>query len=159
MIAQLVKNHLQYRRHKFNSWVGKIGWRRDRLLIPVFLGFPCCSSGKESACNAGDLDSIRGLGRSPGKGKGYPFQYSGLENSINCKVHGVTKSWTRLSHFHFGFHGWLREYTQNRLSRLKSQFDFCSYVTAGKTLSISACTFTHLKNGENCLPHQVCVEN
>ena len=51
------------------------------LPTPVFLGFPCGSAGKESACNVGDLDSIPGLGRSPGEGKGYPLQYSGLENS------------------------------------------------------------------------------
>jgi len=65
------------------------------------LGFPCGSAGKESACNAGDLDSIPGLGRSPGEGKGYPLQYPGLENSMDCIVHGVTKSPTRLSDFHF----------------------------------------------------------
>ena len=45
------------------------------------LGFPDSSVGKESACNAGDLGSIPGLGISPGEGKGYPLQYSGLENS------------------------------------------------------------------------------
>ena len=59
-----------------------------------FLGFPCGSAGKESACNAGDLGSIPGLGRSPGEGKGYPLQYSGLENSMDYIVHGVAKSWT-----------------------------------------------------------------
>ena len=58
------------------------------------------SAGKESTCNVGDLGLIPGLGRSPGEGKGYPLQYSGLENSINCIVHRVTKSWTRLSDFH-----------------------------------------------------------
>ena len=57
-------------------------WRRDRPHTPVFLGFPCGSAGKESACNAGDLGSIPGLGRSPGEGKGYPLQYSCLENSM-----------------------------------------------------------------------------
>ena len=51
----------------------------------------------------GGLFSIPGLGRFPEEGKGYPLQYSGLENSINCIVHGVTKSWTRLSDFHFHF--------------------------------------------------------
>jgi len=56
------------------------------------MGFPDGSAGKESACNAGDLGSISGLGRSPGEGKGYPHQYSGLENSLDCKVHGVAKS-------------------------------------------------------------------
>ena len=74
---------------------------RDRLPTPVFLGFPCGSAGEESACNAGDLGSIRGLERSPGEGKGYPLQYSGLENSMDCIVHGVTKSRTRVSDFHF----------------------------------------------------------
>ena len=64
---------------------------------PVFLGFLCDSAGKESACNAGNLGSFSGLGRSPGEGKGYPLQYSGLENT----VHGVAKSWTQLSDSHF----------------------------------------------------------
>ena len=80
LIAQLVKNPW---RPCFNSCVRKIRWRRDRLPIPIFLGFPCGSAGKESACNVGDLGSIPGLGRSPGKGKGYPLQYSGLENSMD----------------------------------------------------------------------------
>ena len=57
-------------------------------------GFPGGSAGKESNCNAGDLGSIPGLGRSPGEGNGYPLQYSGLENSIDSIVHWVTKSWT-----------------------------------------------------------------
>ena len=51
----------------------------------------------------GDLGWILGLGRSPGEGKGYPLQYSGLENSMDCIVHGVAKSWTRLSDFHFDY--------------------------------------------------------
>ena len=61
------------------------------------------STGKESACNVGDLGSIPGLGRSPGVEKGYPLQYSGLENSMDCIVHGVAKSWIQLSEFHFHF--------------------------------------------------------
>jgi len=61
------------------------------------MGFPCGSADKESACNVGDLGLIPGLGRSPGEGKGYPPQYSGLENSMDCIVHGVTKSQTQLS--------------------------------------------------------------
>ena len=64
------------------------------------LCFPCGSAGKEFSCNAGDLGLIPRLGRSPGEGKGYPLQYSGLENSMDYIVHGVAKSWTRLSHFH-----------------------------------------------------------
>ena len=58
------------------------------------MGFPHSSVGKESACNAGDPSSIPGLGRFPGEGKGYPLQYSGLENSMDCIVHGVAKSQT-----------------------------------------------------------------
>ena len=65
---------------------------------PVFLSFPCGSAGKESACNSGDLGSIPGLGKSPGEGKDYPLQYYGLENFMNCMVHGVAKS---QSDFHF----------------------------------------------------------
>ena len=49
----------------------------------------------------GELGSIPGLGRSPGEGKGYTFQYSGLENSMDCIDHGVAKSWIQLSDFHF----------------------------------------------------------
>ena len=60
-----------------------ICWRRDGLPTPELLGFSCDSAGKESACNAGDLGSIPGVGRSPGEGKGYPLQYSGLENSMD----------------------------------------------------------------------------
>ena len=52
-------------------------------------GFPGGSGGKESTCSAGDLGSIPGLGRSPGEGKSYPLQYSGLENSMDCRIHGV----------------------------------------------------------------------
>ena len=58
--------------------VGKIPWKRDRLSSPVFLGFPCGSADKESACSAGELGSIPRLGRSPGGVKGYPLQCSGL---------------------------------------------------------------------------------
>ena len=65
------------------------------------MGFPCVSAGKESACNVRDLGSIPGLGRFPGEGKGHPLQYSGLENSKDYIVHGVAKSQTRLSDFHF----------------------------------------------------------
>ena len=64
------------------------------LPTPVFLGFPCSLADKESACNVGDLGLIPGLGRAPGEGKGYPLQYFGLENSMDCIVHGVTKSRT-----------------------------------------------------------------
>ena len=68
------------------------------------MGFPGGSAGKESACNEGDLGSIPGLGRSPGEGKGYPLQHSGLENFMDCIVHGVAKNQTQLSNFTFSFH-------------------------------------------------------
>ena len=61
---------------------------------------PCDSAGKESACNMGDLDLIPGLGRSPGEEKDYSLQYSGLENSMVCLVHGIPKGWTWWSDFH-----------------------------------------------------------
>ena len=70
----------------------------------------CCgchvrgSANKESTRNAGDLGSIPGLGRSSGKRKGYPLQYSGLENSMDCLVHGVKKNWTQLRDFIFICH-------------------------------------------------------
>ena len=70
----------------------------------MWRGFPCGSAGKESTCNAGELGLIPGLGRSPGEEKGYPLQYSGLENSTDCIVHRVTKSQTRLRDFHTSLH-------------------------------------------------------
>ena len=72
LIALLVKNLPECRRPRLDSWGRKIRWRRDRLPIPLFLGFPCGSASKESTCNVGDLDSISGLGRYPGEGKGLP---------------------------------------------------------------------------------------
>ena len=108
LIAQLVKN-LHTMKETLVRFLGREGhWRRNRLPTPVFLGFPCGSSGKQSACNVGDLGLIPGLGRSPGKRKGYPFQYSGLENSMDCiVVHEVAKldttEWLSL-HFKTGIY-------------------------------------------------------
>ena len=85
-------------------------WKCNGLLLWVVQGFPCGLASKESACSAGDLDSIPGLGRSPGEGKGYPLQYSGLENSVDCIVQGVTKSWTRLSDFDFCFINYAKDF-------------------------------------------------
>ena len=90
------KIHIFRKIHRF----GKIRWRRDRLPIPVFLGFPCGSAGKESACNVGDLGSIFVSGRYPEKGKA-------THSSILAWripwiiVHGVAKSQTQLSDFQF----------------------------------------------------------
>ena len=95
---------LQCRRSQFDSWVGKISWRRDRLPTPVFLGFAGGSVGKETFCNAGDLCLAPGLGGSPGEGSGHPPQYSCLENSMDRAawqviVPGITKSQTQLGDF------------------------------------------------------------
>ena len=83
LVVQLVKKPPAMQ----ETWIQFLGWEdpleRDRLPTPVFLGFPCGSAGKEATCNAGDLGSIPGLERSPGEGKGYPSQYSGLENSMD----------------------------------------------------------------------------
>ena len=82
--------------------VNKFGFYIEGSWEPftIFNGLcPCGSADKESACIVGDLGSIPGLGRSPGEGRGYLLQYSGLENSMDCIVHGVTKSWTQLIKF------------------------------------------------------------
>ena len=88
-MAQLVKNPVGKWETLFDSWVVKIRWRRVMLPTPVFLGVPGGSAGKEFACNAGDLGLIPGLRRSLVEGKGYYI------------VHGVPKSWSQLSNFHF----------------------------------------------------------
>ena len=97
LVVQLVRIHLQCRRPQFDSWAGKFPWWRDRPPTPVFLGFSGGSDGKESTCNAGDVGSVPGLGRSPGEGHGDPLQYSCLENPMDggawrAAVHGVKKS-------------------------------------------------------------------
>ena len=76
---------------RFLGW--KIPWRRERLPTAVFLGFPSDSSGKESACNAGDLGSIPGLGRSPGGGHSNPLQYTCLENTYEQRSLAGCSPW------------------------------------------------------------------
>ena len=76
------------------------------------MGFPGGSDCKESACNAGDPGSIPGSGRSPGEGNGNPLQYSCLGNPTDREawqaiIHGVAKSWTQLSNFHFWSDFWI----------------------------------------------------
>ena len=85
-------------------------WKYVHIILLILFGlaffwgcFPGSSAGKESACNAGDLSLMPGLGRSPGEGKGYSLQYSGLANSIDYTVHGVAKSRTQLMTFTFFF--------------------------------------------------------
>ena len=99
LVAQLVKNLPEIQ----ETLVQSLGWKdplkRVRLPMPVFLGFPGGSVGKESACNARDLGLIPGLGRTPGGGHGNPLQYSCLKNPMDrgawqAAVHGVEKSET-----------------------------------------------------------------
>ena len=95
---------------------------------PLFLnslamnGLPCGSAGKESARNAGDLGSIPGLGRSPREGKGFALHYSGLEHSMDCIVHRVAKSRTRLRAFHFRL--WTGKFSLNFSFRFSFFFNF-----------------------------------
>ena len=92
---------LQCRRPRFDSWVGTIPQRRNRLPTPVFLDFHGGLVGKESVCNVGDLGSIPGLGRPAGGGHGNPLQYCCLENphwqrSLACcspGSHSVEHDW------------------------------------------------------------------
>ena len=96
LVAQLVKTTPVV----WKTWVQSLGWKdpleKEKAIHSSILGFSCGSAGKESACNAGDLGSVPGLGRSPGEGKA-------TRSSIFWPVHGVAKSWTRLSNFHFHF--------------------------------------------------------
>ena len=121
-MAQRVKTALAMRETPFDPWVG-IHWRTDRLPTAAFLVLPGGSAGKESACNGEDLGSIPGLGRSPGGGNGSSLQYSGLENSMDCIVHGVAKSRTRLSdsHTHTQTHIFTISAKKKRLEYYESQ--------------------------------------
>ena len=99
---------------------GDISQGKEKALMGSS-SFPGSSAGKESACNAGDLGSISGLGRSAGEGKGYPLQYPYLENSKDrgawqAPVHGFAKSWTQLSDFRsFGMSGFITHWTFSEL--------------------------------------------
>ena len=81
---------------RINPWRIKSRYKKKSFKAFIALtclesGFPSGRAGKKSACNAGDLGSVPGLGRSPGEGKGYPLQYCGLENSMDCTVHGAAE--------------------------------------------------------------------
>ena len=89
------------------------------------------SAGKESACNAGNKGLIPGLGRSSGEGKGCPLQYSGLENSMDCRVHGVTKSQTQLRNFQFHCHKYIHSIKVQiikMVSEILVGFFCCCYI-------------------------------
>ena len=100
----MVKNHpaMQETLVRFLGWEDP--WRRDKLPTPVFLDFLGGSAGKESTCNAADRGLIPGLGKSLGKGEGYPLQYSGLENSMDYIVHGVAKTQTQVTEHTYTHH-------------------------------------------------------
>ena len=91
LVAQLLKNPPAMQETLVQFLGQEIPWRRGRLPTPVFFSLPGCSTGKKSTHNGGDLGLILGSGRSPGDGDGYPLQYSGLENSMDCIVHGMDK--------------------------------------------------------------------
>ena len=90
-MARLVKNPPAMQ----ETWVQCLGWEdpleKGRPPTPVFLGFPCGSAGKESACSVGDLGSMPGLGRSSREGDSYPLQYSGLKNSKGVAESDMTE--------------------------------------------------------------------
>ena len=99
LLAQLVKNPPAMQETPVLCLGQEFPSRSDRLLSPVFLGFPAGSNNKESTCNVGDLGSVPRLRRSPGGGYDNPLQYSCLENphgqrSLVGYSPWVTKSWT-----------------------------------------------------------------
>ena len=100
-------------------------------------GFPCGSTGKESACNAGDLGLTPGLGRFLGEGTSYPLQYHGLENSMDCIVHGVAESGIRLSGFHFHFRGQHQTNQQKQLPCQGGDGFFSFHMTRHWTRSLA----------------------
>ena len=101
LVAQLVKNPPAVQEAPVRFLGREDPADKGQATHSSILGLSLWSAGKESARNVGDLGSIPELGRSPGEGKGYPLQYSGLENSMDCIVHAVVKSWTQLSNPHF----------------------------------------------------------
>ena len=128
LTAQLVKDlpAMQETPVRFLGW--EVHWRMDRLPTPVFLGFPCGSAGKESACYAGDLSLISELGKSPGEGKGYPRQYSAVETSMDC----IAKCQTRLNNLH------MLRFIQSRICMIYSTYKL------NKVLQYTALTYSFL---------------
>ena len=103
MIVKMIQNLENKMASQINSLETRIEKMQERFNkdLEEIKGFPGGSEVKASACNVGDLGSIPGLGRCAEEGNSCPLRYSGLENSMICIVHGVAKSWTRLSNFHF----------------------------------------------------------
>ena len=122
LIAQVVKNPpaMQQTLVRFLGWEDPLAKGQATL---VFLGFSCGSAGKESDCNVGDLGLIPELGKSPGEGKGYPLQYSGLENSMDYIVHGVARSQTQVTEhththkYHEVRHAWSKGFLKFKTNK------------------------------------------
>ena len=153
LIAQLVKIRLQCRRPWFDSWVGKICWRRDRLPTPVFLGFPCGSAGKESACNAGDLSSSPWRKERSPTPVLWPGEFQGLYSPWGHKESDTTE-WFSLSHF--------RTY-QRVLHIVRVLFhknlNF-SFLTVGTCVWLCMCInrFMYICHTHTCRASQGCTE-
>ena len=121
------------------------------VLMKAQMGFSGGSAGKESACNAGDLGSVPGLGRSPGEGKGYPLQYYGLEKSMDCIVPGVAKSQTWLSNFHL---------TSMKLIQIrcqKSSIDNLCWARICGMKVITSMRRGRSSNGEGTICEMICL--
>ena len=101
-MAQQVKDLPAMQETPVQSWVRKIPWRRDKLSTPVFLGFPDGSAGKESTSNAGDMAGFNPwVGKIPGEGKGYPFQYSwaSIVAQLIKNLPTMWETWVRFLHW------------------------------------------------------------
>ena len=130
-------------------------WR----LISRLLGFPGASAGEGSACNVGTLGSTPGLGRSPGEGNSYPLQYSGLENSMDFIVHGVTKSRTQQSNVHTSRLSTLKKLVTWSGDCSKPNTLFCRFslvvcfvdTSVGMSIPISQFIPSHLSPWCSCL--------
>ena len=122
-----------------------------KYLYSPLEGFPGGSAGKESACSVGDLGLIPGLGRSSGEGNSYPLQYCGLENSMDCTVHGVTKSWTRRSDCHF--------HLDHRLPRWRSGKEHACQRRSRKRCGFDTWVGRALEGGNGNPLQDSCLEN
>ena len=115
----------------FRSFIIYKSENSNSAYLSSWMDFPCGSAGKESARNAGNLGSVPGLGRSPGEGKDYSLKCSGLENFMDCVVHGIAKSQTQLSNFHSS---WML----NELICLYLEY----YLKSGSCVNVNMCKIT-----------------
>ena len=127
----------------------KLIWHQSKLCIISIVSFPCGSAGKESTCNAVDLSLIPGLGRSPEEGKGNPLQCSGMENSMDCIVQGVTKSRTPLSDFHFHIANWWFTWAWFVDVMSLNHFHGCCYLSTPPICKLMLSCLEHLRKVQN----------